>query len=66
MTQEDLCEAHCYLNDICQSIKISPRLDNGQWRCELNDAVDPKSLVEADEQKFIATKVNFYVQSLSM
>ncbi|KAK2558375.1 putative skeletal organic matrix protein 5 [Acropora cervicornis] len=36
--QEGMCQAHCFMNDICQSTNVSPQLDNGQWRCELNDA----------------------------
>ncbi|XP_067038686.1 uncharacterized protein [Acropora muricata] len=36
--QEGMCQARCFMNDICQSTNVSPQLDNGQWRCELNDA----------------------------
>ena len=56
--QEDNCEIHCYLDKLCQSINISPQLDNGKWMCELNDVtVGPESLIEAEKHKYYGTKV---------
>ncbi|KAJ7347168.1 hypothetical protein OS493_039968, partial [Desmophyllum pertusum] len=43
VTEEENVQAYCYLNDICQSINISPRLDNDMWRCELSDTDDKQN-----------------------
>jgi len=61
VAQEEMCKLHCYLSDICQSINISPRLDNGMWRCELSDTDEkqnPESIMEAEGYKYYATKVS--------
>ena len=52
-----MCQAHCFMDDICQSINVSPQLDNGQWRCELNDAGGLENLVDEDGQVYYFTKV---------
>ncbi|XP_044171324.1 uncharacterized protein LOC114973112 isoform X2 [Acropora millepora] len=54
--QEEMCQAHCFMDDICQSINVSPQLDNGQWRCELNDAGGLENLVDEDGQVYYFTK----------
>ncbi|KAJ7385550.1 Notch, partial [Desmophyllum pertusum] len=59
VTEEETCKLHCYLNDICQSINISPRLDNDMWRCELSDTDDkqnPECFEEAVGYRYYATK----------
>ena len=58
VAQEEMCRVHCYLDDICQSINISPRPGNGQWKCELNDVSDSENLVEAEGHQYYATKVS--------
>ena len=65
--QEDNCEIHCYLDKLCQSINISPQLDNGKWMCELNDvAVGPESLIEAEKHKYYGTKVTNFPEITSL
>ena len=53
-----MCRAHCFMNDICQSINVSPQLDNGQWRCELNDASGQENLIDEAGQVYYFTKVS--------
>ncbi|XP_074615366.1 protein glp-1-like [Acropora palmata] len=54
--QEKMCQAHCFMDDICQSINVSPQLDNGQWRCELNDAGGQENLIDEAGQVYYFTK----------
>ncbi|XP_029209382.2 uncharacterized protein LOC114973122 [Acropora millepora] len=54
--QKEMCRAHCFMNDICQSINVSPQLDNGQWRCELNDASGQENLIDEAGQVYYFTK----------
>ncbi|XP_044171330.1 uncharacterized protein LOC114973858 [Acropora millepora] len=56
LKQEEMCQAHCFMNDICQSINVSPQLDNGQWKCELNDAGGLENLNDEAGQVYYFTK----------
>ena len=46
------------MNDICQSTNVSPQLDNGQWRCELNDAGGLENLNDEAGHVYYFTKVS--------
>ena len=56
--QEGMCQAHCFMNDICQSTNVSPQLDNGQWRCELNDAGGLENLNDEAGHVYYLTRVS--------
>ncbi|XP_015771709.1 PREDICTED: neurogenic locus Notch protein-like isoform X4 [Acropora digitifera] len=54
--QEGMCQARCFMNDMCQSTNVSPQLDNGQWRCELNDAGGLENLNDEAGHVYYLTK----------
>ena len=60
--QEEMCQAHCFMNEICQSINVSPQLNNRQWRCELNDASGLENLNDEAGQVYYFTKVSKKLQ----
>ena len=53
-----MCQAHCFMNDMWLSVNVSPQLDNGQWRCELNDASGLENLNDAAGQVDYFTTVS--------
>ena len=56
--QEEMCQALCFMNDICQSTNVSPQFDNGQWRCELNDAGGMENLNDEAGHVYYLTRVS--------
>lgn len=59
--KEEMCRVHCFMNEVCQSINVRPPdLNNGQWRCELNDASSTEHVVDAKGHKYYATKASIW------
>ncbi|RMX47457.1 hypothetical protein pdam_00002147 [Pocillopora damicornis] len=56
---EETCKIHCFLDEVCQSINVSPNGASGRWKCELSDTDEkqnPQSLIEDEGFKYYASK----------
>lgn len=61
LTDEDMCEVYCYLDDRCQSINLSTKSSRGTWKCELsskNRTQHPESLVREEGFKYLPAIVS--------
>lgn len=65
---EETCKIHCFLNEVCQSINVSPNGASGRWKCELSDTDEkqnPQSLIEDEGFKYYASKVKYDIFPIS-